>query len=492
MANVITGLVNSCTCTMGGPCHCCTPRKPAPRQRRKTESALSAVTTVTPVISAHTPAASAIAVDPNEEPASHASSHIIARISELRPVLPRPTAHHDPSLGVAHGHHSRHHENAFFSPYGRAYDINHPHHSNTADDIPRFSSDPVPPKPQTYDRAMANSIPVAPNVSSTSVTFPSPCGCGDGCSCPGCFHHNDAPFTPSPTAYPTCSNPASCQTCLDCTILSLPADTALSIPVAQQAEAIDEWIRRVQANPDSMMMSPSSVDDQTAGWVDGLAQSTAVRRQCTTCTSFYTCEKEGSDHSNPPNEASCCSKPKTTDMSSMMSVPGNSQEQAGYGSPDYFDYSSMLGNIQPSDETYFDATTSVMEPLRSRSPSVPLNSTHDLPSQLFTSFPYSTLIDKMPPSQHSMYINGRGFYSDPYLSLSSSERMEGFVLDTQTPFLALPLSNADYTPRTYAASNPDSDTSSFDSLDDFAPPPPPPQSKQSVSPISFEGVRTLY
>lgn len=488
MANIIIGVAHTCSCAANGACNCWTPRKPVSRPRRKTDSALSATTAVTPHSMAHappavTPADTAAGLDahsPTEAPAPRSSSHILARISELRPVLPRPTSHHDPSSGIAHGHPNRHHESAFFSPYGRAYDINHLHHPHTADDGRRFSSGPAPSKPQIYDRAVANSISTDPTVSNASITFPSPCGCGDGCSCPGCFHHNNAPFAPSPTAYPTCSNPAHCNACLDCTILSLPPDTALSIPEPQQAEAIDEWIRQVQANPDSMMMP--GMDGQLTGW-DNLAQLSAGRRQCATCTSFYcSCERESNDHHESSNEASCCDKPKPADMGSMLISSGQGQ---GYGSPSFFDY-SMLG-IQPSNDAFLD--TAAIEAFRSRSPSISPNSHHEFPPQLFATLAYSTLVDKMPAPQQSMYINGRGFYSDPYLSMSSNEHVDGFVLDTHTPLLSLPLSNVDYPTGTYAVSNPDSDTSSFDSVDDFAPPPPPPQSKQAAP---VEGMRTLY
>ncbi|KAF9444289.1 hypothetical protein P691DRAFT_763537 [Macrolepiota fuliginosa MF-IS2] len=562
----------ACSCESTATCPCWTPRKSAPRPRRKTDAALSAAS-VTSVSIAATPAIVAPVQQQqhmppaptnrdvqmlNEAPLDfpRASSHILARISELRPVLPRPTAHHDPSSGIAHGHHSiRHHENAFFSPYGRAYDINHPHHPHTADDntAQRFSiGDPAASKPQIFDRAIANSIPVAPAAttnaaavastsSPSSITFPSPCGCGDGCSCPGCSHHNNAPFGPSPTAYPTCSNPTSCHACLDCTILSLPPDTALSIPEQQQADMIDEWIRQVQANPDSMMIS--SMDGQLTGW-DNLAQLTAGRRQCATCTSFFcTCEKEvGVDrhhhhHHEPSNEVSCCDKPKLVDMGSGQGQGRGGVAAAaaiaagGYGSsaPDFFDY-SMLG-MQPSNDTSSYLDTAAIEAFRSRSPSISPNSIHhhhhEFSSQMFTttaapSFtPYSALVDKMPASQQSMYINGRGFYSDPYLSMSSNSNgannhergssggggggADGFVLDTHTPFLSLPLSDVDYPPGTYAVSNPDSDTSSFDSVEDFVSVPSSSQravsvvhqhqqqtKRSSVSPVSVEGMRTLY
>ncbi|KXN91548.1 Copper resistance protein CRF1, partial [Leucoagaricus sp. SymC.cos] len=532
--------VAGCCCHLGEICGCWTPRKSAPRSRRKTESSASAprlTTALTPP-----PAAAALPVldAPVEVAAAaaaaaatpRAASHILARISELRPVLPRPSVHHDPSSGLAHGHPNRHHhENAFFSPYGRAYDINHPHHPHTAaDDSPTTNNPhrltltgPATSKPQIFDRAAANSIAttsVSPSPPATAtappppsaITFPSPCGCGDGCSCPGCFHHNKTPFAPSPTAYPNCSNPATCNACLDCTILSLPPDTALSIPESQQAEVIDEWIRTISSSNNNI--AEAGVTGQLAGW-DNLAQLTAGRRQCATCTSFFcTCEKGATQR-----EANCCDKPRASpplsaDMGTSMMV----SEQQGYdgSAAGFFDY-TMLG-MQPSNDASF-LDTSGIEAFRSRSPSISPQSSQEFPPQSqFSIFPYNAL----PAPQQSMYINGRGFYSDPYLSLSSNmtgmndnERgmdNTGFGM-IDTPFLHLPplSSNLGYQPSgTYAVSNPDSDTSSFDSsVDDFvAPPPPPPppqpfttskQQKQnqqhhalSVSSVSFEDVRTLY
>jgi len=86
------------------------------------------------------------------------------------------------------------------------------------------------------------------------LPFPSVCGCGDDCNCPGCFHHNRVTGIPTSSAYASCTNPGACGTCLDCTIMSLPAsellppdDTALSIPSAQN-EPVGEWIQQVSSD----------------------------------------------------------------------------------------------------------------------------------------------------------------------------------------------------------------------------------------------------
>ncbi|KAF9012005.1 copper fist DNA binding domain-containing protein [Cyathus striatus] len=62
------GIHNSCSCAYGGDCHCCTPRKSVPEQKRK------------PTLRSPLPPPSVSALPP----------HIMARVSEMRTVLPRP------------------------------------------------------------------------------------------------------------------------------------------------------------------------------------------------------------------------------------------------------------------------------------------------------------------------------------------------------------------------------------------------------------------
>ena len=65
---------------------------------------------------------------------SSSLTHILPRIAELRPILPKPTASrpfHDSSSGIAHSHPNRnrhHHDSTFFSAYGRAYEYTHGSH----------------------------------------------------------------------------------------------------------------------------------------------------------------------------------------------------------------------------------------------------------------------------------------------------------------------------------------------------------------------------
>jgi len=207
--------------------------------------------------------------------ASRTPSHILARLSELRPVLPRPVRD-APSTdlwsGFDHGYYSRHHshENLLYSPYGRAYDLAHHHeqvHSqfrnNSEPNISMQNTAPAPLFPaeeQTFREQLRalevalNPSPMRSGATGKLSAFPSTCGCGPSCSCPGCFQHNGAGAnTPSSSAFSSCANPGACNTCLDCTILSLPAslppDRSLSIFEAYQAESIDDWIRQVSSLP---------------------------------------------------------------------------------------------------------------------------------------------------------------------------------------------------------------------------------------------------
>jgi hypothetical protein len=177
-------------------------------------------------------------------------------------------------MRLTHGSHGRHlsHENLLFSPYGRAYDLTH--HEQEYDQFRNRSvpnivmsnapmTPPLPAEEQRFREQLraleaAAASPVLMHTSSramaTAQSFPSVCGCGDNCTCPGCRQHNDADANaPSSSAFSSCTKPGVCNSCLDCTILSLPAslppDSSLSIFDAYQADSIDEWIRQVSSLP---------------------------------------------------------------------------------------------------------------------------------------------------------------------------------------------------------------------------------------------------
>ncbi|KAF8553495.1 copper-fist-domain-containing protein, partial [Imleria badia] len=236
---------SGCRCNKGEQCDCAVPRKPAGRRR----SSVHHQDVLRP--ERHHPhhhhhAESSHGV---KDPPPPLSSHVLARIAELRPVLPRPPRNdgplHDPSSSMPHSHGSRHHthENMYFSPYGRAYDHVHtPDHYETKPTTGDTRALPVrhqPPLPGT--QSGFDAWQASPGV------FPSACACGDSCRCPGCSQHSNSPIAPG-GAYSACANPASCSFCLDCTILSLPPSSAPPTSDSasdSQTREFEEWLRQI-------------------------------------------------------------------------------------------------------------------------------------------------------------------------------------------------------------------------------------------------------
>ncbi|KAG6817020.1 hypothetical protein H0H87_000642 [Tephrocybe sp. NHM501043] len=280
---------------MGADCHCCVPRKRAPRLRKK--DAITSQNDSQPDLAEPIPSSSTSL--------PKAPSHILARLAELRPVLPRPSSRgrsssgpHDPSSSNAHGH-PRIYEHSHFSPYGRAYNVNHDPFDNVAtqkeaglsqNSFPISSVPTFPTEEQAFrDQLRALEAATRPTWMPPSGTegsmpsFPSTCGCGDNCRCPGCMQHNPG-AAPTSSAFSSCMNPSTCTNCLDCTILSLPAslppDTALSIYDAYQTDSIDDWIREVSSlprvPPSETSIPPDSnlVDRDQSQW-DGYMASVA-------------------------------------------------------------------------------------------------------------------------------------------------------------------------------------------------------------------------
>ena len=209
---------------------------------------------------------------PHELPGHHSttrtSSQILARIAELRPVLPRPSQDgfihggpvHLPSTGISHAHASRHPEHVF-KPYERAYGMTHQHPGHFQSYVPGPSNPTFGFNDQNFNGQMMGvptDNPWSPrqDVGLDNSSFPSLCGCGDDCSCPGCLRHNRSTAINPSSAYSSCSNPSACGACLDCTILSLPPsaipppDTALSI-YDSQPDAIDDWLRQMLSSTSS-------------------------------------------------------------------------------------------------------------------------------------------------------------------------------------------------------------------------------------------------
>ncbi|KAG6380089.1 hypothetical protein JVT61DRAFT_8174 [Boletus reticuloceps] len=243
---------SGCRCMKGEQCDCSVPRKPAGRRRPSVHHQ----DVPRPERHHHHAESSHGAQDPPPP----LSSHVLARIAELRPVLPRPPRNdgplHDPSSSIPHSHSSRHHthENMYFSPYGRAYEhIHSSDHYETklnpqAGDTCALSARQHPPVQQNMlpgTQSGFEAWQASPGV------FPSSCTCGDSCRCPGCSQHNSAPIAPG-AAYSSCTNPASCSFCLDCTILSLPPSSAPPSNDSTsdyQTREFEEWLGQISASP---------------------------------------------------------------------------------------------------------------------------------------------------------------------------------------------------------------------------------------------------
>ena len=287
---------------------------------------------------------------------SRTSSQILARIAVLRPVLPRPSHDgfnqggpvHLPSVGISHGHASRHPEHVF-KPYERAYGMTHQHPVQPQSYFATESSNSTFTfNDQTFTGQMMGNNAWAPRqevVGLDNSVFPSFCGCGDDCSCPGCLYHNRSTSIPPSSAYSSCSNPGACGTCLDCTILSLPPsaipppDTALSI-YDSQPDAIDDWLRQMSSSVPSsgqclqnfapggpQFQQPQSWGSRSLSYPDqqsNLGRNSRIQspfdydRSPPPSMSFVTSGERGSDY--PPQQQQRARRPQSS-MSSMNGRP---------------------------------------------------------------------------------------------------------------------------------------------------------------------------
>ncbi|THU99133.1 hypothetical protein K435DRAFT_575237, partial [Dendrothele bispora CBS 962.96] len=233
-----------CTCKSQGDCHCCTPRKSAPKSRKKDSSPPAAVDDATE----SNTGSGYLAPDQNQS-----SSHVLSRVAELRPVLPKPARRtgdifvdgpiHDPSSNGLGS--SRHHVHEYYSPYGRAYDNTHPNghshayqqsHPQLQLDIPNYPRDPEYLPTQNFsfvspgESSRSSDLGSTPAVNDAWNTFQQYgvlCGCGDTCACPNCLIHRAAsnPVTtpnntptnsPSHVSRSSCVNPDTCGACIEC------------------------------------------------------------------------------------------------------------------------------------------------------------------------------------------------------------------------------------------------------------------------------------
>lgn len=278
-----------CRCQKGGPCDCAVPRKSVARRRMSNHDVTKG--------DKHHPE---IQPPLSKEPYPPLSSHVIARIAELRPVLPRPSRNnsfpegpiHDPSLGIPHGHTSRHHshENMYYSPYGRAYE-----HAHTID-FPhdRKSTTSSPGVPTRFDLVQNSMSEILPGIEAWRSTdaSPSPCACGDSCRCPGCTQHNNATVPPG-GAYASCINPATCSFCLDCTIFSISANTIVDPTCEPPSRDFDEWMSTPPLGSQSTISPYDLALSSLSG--NGTVRSTQmlVPRSCACAANACACPPEG-------------------------------------------------------------------------------------------------------------------------------------------------------------------------------------------------------
>ncbi|OCH87171.1 hypothetical protein OBBRIDRAFT_782092 [Obba rivulosa] len=249
------GSSRSCDCKDSGSCNCATSRVPKGKRRGK----------------ARERPASPSKQDNSMEPLVSQPGGLVASAHGrgVRPVLPKPPSQqrspppttslgHEPSSSTRpHGARSEIHSPTHFSPYGRAYEYSHGAESAQSTQFP------ITPAPSPADDILnSNAAPWIPplNVQTPggSTLFPSLCGCGTGCTCPGCLVHRGPNADPSAAAQ--CMNPGSCPTCIDCALF--PNPDALPTDFMDAAQ-IEEWLRQAAMPGSSYPGTLSPVQNQT-------------------------------------------------------------------------------------------------------------------------------------------------------------------------------------------------------------------------------------
>lgn len=300
----------ACTCNSDGPCNCWTPR--APRNRRPSKASHKSDK------GASKPS--------HEQPHQPAALVATAHTGDYRPVLPRPSSggrsspprsSHSPA-GTAHGARAE----LFFSPYGRAYE--HAHGTDVAAELPTSYSVPqqqIPSASQLLPNPVSqNYAPTREDMSSfmsdwlsTVQQQPNPlpppppsilCDCGPNCACPGCVVHQGASAVPQ--GLESCTNPSTCNACLECTMLALA-----------QSPSVDEWLRQLNSNPNAMSQanvpspnvpSPSPQDLFNPDVSEQQQQSQSdVRFDPTTWQSYALWSNLQGQMSAPSPPEDCCS-----------------------------------------------------------------------------------------------------------------------------------------------------------------------------------------
>ncbi|KAF8635668.1 hypothetical protein AX15_000295 [Amanita polypyramis BW_CC] len=267
----------SCGCKVGAPCTCWTPRYSSVRHNGTQAGSSEDIR-------------SSGGIESGQPQARLSMSHILARVKELRPVLPRPTSSnsssggpvHDLSSGLPHSIPNRHHmhDNVMFSPYGRAYDRIHDHLLGQEKYHPSGSYQP-PSQDGFYERPVlelaASGSQTDPIVSLGNFPLTSACGCGEGCHCSGC-ESSKAAGDPAPNTNRT---PNNCPSCLECSYFIPP------LPAAQQQSsqrvAIDEWLRQVSApltGSDVTAFQQNFSRQEHLLSIEGTSRNLGINRQC--------------------------------------------------------------------------------------------------------------------------------------------------------------------------------------------------------------------
>ncbi len=210
----------------------------------------------------------------NQPAALVASAHGAGK----RPVLPRPSGPLSDRASPPRTSRSpgasqppRTHPSAF-SPYERAYE--YARGTEVGDELPPSLYGSIPPQ-----NLPPPALPLPPSGSFTegedsedlqtlmttwlaslqqqggegAMEAPITCNCGPNCACAGCIIHQNVP-NPSPNA-PSCVNPQTCSSCMDCTAISL----------TQENPAIEEWFRRLTSSGSfSPLQSPRAQQSSLA------------------------------------------------------------------------------------------------------------------------------------------------------------------------------------------------------------------------------------
>ncbi|KAJ3890118.1 hypothetical protein GG344DRAFT_50218, partial [Lentinula edodes] len=248
---------HGCSCLSGDECHCWTPRKAAPRVRKKGKTVSE--------LPASTPSPS----ESQTAPKAQNSSNVSNRLADFRALLPKPA--HDPSSSTALTV-GRYHPHELYSPYGRVHGQLHPNQSTPAplpDAFDHVDPPAYPPRTllPTHDARLIQAV--HPEFDAADIeawnSFQmtgaaniagSLCGCGDECACPNCIVHKLNDNRPRLNAS-KCGQPDACRNCIDCaasfsyqSTRDMPPNTALSIYdntyALPERGSIDDWIRQMQ------------------------------------------------------------------------------------------------------------------------------------------------------------------------------------------------------------------------------------------------------